>query len=278
MPVTGETRRPARSRAGELGRGALELRRERVGAVAAASARRLRVRGRRGDPDARLAVVGREHPDQRAVGHDQLDALPRDAGVVRVEHRAAVGPLLGERRPDRAGDPRPEPVGPDDVPRVDRRQRAGPVLPVYADDPAVCVAADPGDGEPRAEGGPGVDGRVDQQRVDHLAAGRDEQVDARRVLDGPADGLAGGGEPHLTQRGCAAREHVAEQAPALQLDDAGARQLVGRDRVGREERAVHHPDVVAEPGEQQRGGCARSAGSDDHDVVAVPVSFSFPRR
>ncbi len=57
----------------------------------------------------------------------------------------------------------------------------------------------------------------------------------------------------------------------MQLDDAGAGQLVGRDRVGREERAVDEEHVVPLPREQHGGGGPGGAGSDHDDVVAMAL-------
>ena len=74
-------------------------------------------------------------------------------------------------------------------------------------------------------------------------------------------------ERDLPRRRRAAREYRIEQPPTRQLHDAAAGDAMRRQRVARLHGPVDERDVVARPGQQQRGRCARAASSDDHDVV-----------
>src|SRR6266545_4310597 len=57
----------------------------------------------------------------------------------------------------------------------------------------------------------------------------------------------------------------------MQLHHAGARDLMCREGVGREDGPVDQHHVVAEAGQKQRGGRTRGARTHDDDVMAVMV-------
>src|SRR6266542_2577899 len=57
----------------------------------------------------------------------------------------------------------------------------------------------------------------------------------------------------------------------MQLYHAGARDLMCREGVGREDGPVDQHHVVAEAGQKQRGGRTRGARTHDDDVMAVMV-------
>jgi hypothetical protein len=57
-----------------------------------------------------------------------------------------------------------------------------------------------------------------------------------------------------------------ENTPASELDNAGAHEGVGRDRIAAVATAVDREHTKASSREKQRGGCAGAPGSDNDDV------------
>ena len=68
------------------------------------------------------------------------------------------------------------------------------------------------------------------------------------------DGVRVGERRAVNGRG-AGGAHAVEQPPAVELQDAGAHQRVGRQRVGAEARAVDERDAHAAAGQEHGGGC-----------------------
>ena len=213
--------------------------------------------------------MGREHAGEGPLGDEELDAAPGNAGVVGVLGRAARRAGLVDGGVDQTGDPRPEAVGADDVAGTDLDPAAGAVLPGHPHHPAVPVALHPGHGDAGAHVGAGVLRGGGEDRVQHIPPRRDEEVDPGLVLDRPADRLTSGIEGDLPDGRSTAVEDFVEQPPAAELDDAAARDRMGRHGVAREGRLVHDHHVMSEASEQH-GGC-RPGDSSPHDDDIVPT-------
>jgi hypothetical protein len=157
-----------------------------------------------------------------------------DAGVVGVLGRAVRRADLGERGADRAGDPRSQAVGADDVAGADIDPGAGAIMPVHPNHPAAPVPLHTGHGDAGAQlgAGPLRGGRHD--RVQHVPPRRDEKVDPGLVLDLPADRSTEGMEGDLPDGRGAAVQDLVQQTPAAQLDNAAARDRMRRHCVARE--------------------------------------------
>ena len=123
---------------------------------------------------------------------------------------------LRERSIDRAGDARAATVGADDEPRRDVYS-AVHVAAVNTRDPAVEAARYAVNGHARHQCCPSLHGGIDEQRVEDVAARRDQHVDVEAVLDRARHRRARAVEHDLTDRGCAGIEHCRQQSPAGQL-------------------------------------------------------------
>jgi hypothetical protein len=167
--------------------------------------------------------VGGEHAGERPLGDEELDATPRDAGVVGVLGSAARRAGLGDRRVDRAGDPRAQAVGTDDPAGGELDRGAGAVMPGHPHHPAVPFPAHAGHGDAGAHLGAGVFRGGRQERIQHVPPRRHDQVGPGFLLDHPAHRLAAGVEGDLPDRWRATVQDRLEQSPAAQLDDAAAR-------------------------------------------------------
>jgi hypothetical protein len=84
---------------------------------------------------------------------------------------------------------------------------------------------------------------------------------------GRREGSEGPGEVERLAQRRGAGTLVTGERVGRQLDDATARDAMGRQRVARLRGPVDECDVVPRPGQQQRGRGAGTAGSDDDDVV-----------
>jgi hypothetical protein len=129
------------------------------------------------------------------------------------------------------------------------------------------VAQHAGGGAPLPDLSTRVARGVGEQRVEYVAARREQHVDPGAVLDSPDGEHSVEAERGLPRRWRAAREYPIEQPPTRQLHDPTARDAMRRQRVARLHGLVDESDIVARPGQQQRGRCPRAARSDDHDVV-----------
>jgi len=119
---------------------------------------------------------------------------------------------------------------------------------------ALPVAAHAGHGDAGAHLGAGPLRGGCEDRVQHVPAGRDEQVDPGLVLDGPADRLAKGVEGDLPDGRGATVEDLVQQSPAVQLDHAAARDRMGGQGVAGKGCPVHDHHVMAQTGQQHGGG------------------------
>ena len=115
-----------------------------------------------------------------------------------------------------------------------------------------------------------------QDRVEDVAAGREEVVDAGAVLDRHGAVEPGRPEGDLADRRGAARDDPVEQPPAGELDDAAAGDGVRRQRVRRRRPAVEqrHPQSAVRQEAGRRG--AGAARADDDGVVLVLSSGHPP--
>ena len=95
--------------------------------------------------------------------------------------------------------------------------------------------------------------RPEQDRVEHVAAGREQVVDPARSLTALDELRRPGVEGDRADRRGAAGDDRVEQAPAGELHDAAAGDGVGREGVARELGPVDDHDVEALAGEQHRG-------------------------
>jgi hypothetical protein len=206
--------------------------------------------------------------------------VSRTRAVGRSRHTASHRPRPGcadDHRAHRSRHPGRESVRPDDEPGLDFHRGAGAVPAVHAGGAPPVIEADSGDVDALSHVDAGPGGGVGHDGVEDVAAGRDEQVHARLVLDRERRGLAGRGERDLPDRRCPTGEDIAQEAPAVELDDPGSRELMGGRRVRREDRLVDQDHVVSQPAQQQRGGRARSPGTDHDDVAAVHVGVLHSR-
>ena len=178
----------------------------------------------------------------------------------------ACRPTCSTGASTRRGDRRTHAVGADDEPGVDAERAAVGAGAGHAVRAAVAAAGEPGDGDAEANVGARFAGGGGEDRIDHGSPRRVEGVDAVRRLDGDRhDGVLVGKRHAVNGRG-AGGAHAVEQSPAVELQDSGAHQRVGRRRVGAEPRAVDEGDAYAAAGEEHGGGCARDTGADDDHV------------
>jgi len=212
-----------------------------------------------------------EHAGEGAIGDDQLDTVPGDAGVVGVLGRAVVAAVLDDLGSDRTSHPGPQAVGSHDELGVDLHWGTAAVTSVHAGGPAGIVQVDAADRDAEPHVGARGGGRLGHQGVEEVAPRRDEQVHAGFVLDRPGRRVVVHGEGDVPDGRCPAVQHGLEQPPTVQLHDAGAGDLMRRDRVCREDRPVGEDDVVSETGEQQRGGGTGGTCTNDDNVVAMTV-------
>jgi hypothetical protein len=256
---------------GERRRDMLEHAVEPMGRVVGAPAGRERHVGRRTHPDAGLAGVRGEDAGECPVAQEELDARPGDAPVVGVVRRAVGRPGIDDRRAHRPGDLRAQAVGAHHDVGVDIHGLAVGAAGDQTHHPPRSVPAQAGDRRAQPQRGAGVGRGPGDDGVEGVAAGCDQEVDAGRVLDPAGLRALGGVERHVADGGGAARQDIAQQAPALELDHAAAGDGVGRERVARERRSVEHDHVVAHAGQQHGRGGAAGAGADDGDVVSGAV-------
>jgi hypothetical protein len=127
-------------------------------------------------------------------------------------------------------------------------------MPVHAHHPALPVPAHAGHGDASAHLGAGLFRGGGKDGVQHVPAGRDEQVDPGLVLDRPGDRLATGVEGDLPDGRSATVEDFVEQPPAVELDNAAARDRMRRQGVAGEGRLVHDRHVMPQTGQQHGGG------------------------
>jgi hypothetical protein len=215
--------------------------------------------------------MGREHPGERPLGDEELDATPGDAGIVGVLDRPARRASLGDRGADRAGDPRPQTVGADDPAGAELDRSAGAVMPGHPHHPAAPVAPHPGHRDPRAHLGTGPLGSGHQERVQHIPPRRHETVDPGLVLDRPADRLATGIERDLPDGRSTTVQDRIEQPPAAQLHHTAARDRMRRHGVAREGRLVHDHHVMPQPSQQHGGGRSGDASAHHNHVITAAV-------
>ena len=149
-----------------------------------------------------------------------------------------------------------------------RTGSATAVAALDADHPTGAVADDARDARAVVERRAGRAGGVDEDRIEHRAAGRVEGVDTVGRLDRDPHLLVGERERRRAHRRSAGGDDVVEHAPAVELHDPQAHQGVGRQRVGPVSAAVDDEHVETGAGEEHRGGGAGGAGADDDDVVA----------
>jgi hypothetical protein len=100
------------------------------------------------------------------------------------------GPLVralladtADRGTGRAGHPRPQAVGADDVAAAEVDRSVGAVMPADPGDPAAAVALHAGHGDAGAYVGAGPLGGRREDRVQHVPPRRDDEVDPGLVLD-----------------------------------------------------------------------------------------------
>ena len=120
--------------------------------------------------------MGREHTAEGPVAEVVLEVRPvaRHVGVVG----RSEGRLGAERgRAHRPGDPRAQPVGPDDKTPTEL-EGAGAVAGHHPGDPTRARPGDALDRDAHPDVGARGAGRVDEQRVQHGAPGRHQGVDA----------------------------------------------------------------------------------------------------
>ena len=166
-----------------------------------------------------------------------------------------------------AGDRRAQPVGAHGDPGADLERRAALVPPDNAGHPSVAVAAQAGDSHAEAHLGAGIPGGIDQDRVEHGAAGGVEGVDAGTRFDGYVNAILAIVEHAPSHRRGSGGGDLVEQAPAGKLQHPCAHEGVGRDGVGAVLAAVDHQDPQARLGQDHRGGGSGRPGPDDDDVV-----------
>ena len=259
----------------QVGRAILQGGQQCLGPVGTGGQHRRQLAGRADQPDGGLAMVGREHAGEGLVAEVELEAVPRHPADVRVEAGAARCVRLQDARPDQVRRAGADAVGADHEPGGQLEAARGARL-VGEDSghPAVRAPDDVGHGRPGHQRGTRADRSVGEDRVQDVAAGREHHVDACLVLDRQPERSVGPLAVLLEQdgahRGRAAVEHVTQQPPPRQLDDAAADQRVGRGGVAGQLGPVQQQDVVAGPSQQHRGGCSGGPGPDDDDVVVAP--------
>jgi hypothetical protein len=107
-------------------------------------------------------------------------------------------------------------------------------MPGYPGDPAAAVALHAGHGDARAQVGAGPLRGGREDRVQHVAPGRHDEVDPGLVLDRAGHRPAAGIEGDLPDGRSATGQDRGEQPPAAELDNAAAGDRMGRDRVAGE--------------------------------------------
>ena len=215
--------------------------------------------------------MGREHAGERPLGDEELDTAPWDAAVVGVLGRAARPASLVDGGIDQTGDPRPQAVGADDVAGTDLDPLAGAIMSGHPDHPAVPVSLQPGHGDAAVHLGAGLFGGGGEERVQHVPARRDQEVDPGLVLDRPGGRRTSGVEGDLPDGRSPTVEDFVEQPPAAELDDAAAGDRMRGHGVAREGRLVHDHHVTPETGEQHGGGRPGDSSAHDDDIVTAAV-------
>ena len=211
----------------------------------------------------------------------ELEAVPGHPADVGVEAGAARLVRLPHRRPEQLRHPGADAVGADHQSRG--QPPAGAVRPACQDTahPAVSVPDDVAHRRPGQQRGAGPDRGVGEDRVQDVAPGREHHVDAGLVLDREAERLGRAVAVLLEQDRadgrCAAVEHLVQQPPPGQLDDATADQRVGRVGVARQLRPVHDDHVVAGAGQEHCGRGPGGPGPDDDHVVVGPATAAGQR-
>ena len=268
MPRTVDVRSASVPRRSDsAGAAAREHRVERRVERAMRVAEPLGVVGGRADPDAGLAVVGREDAGERPVAEVVLDRRPV-AGEVRVVRRAAAAWRTSVNGgADRAGDARADARRRRrrTEPRCPRgRRRCRPRTPV---DPAAGVTSHAVDGHAGHQAGTGRDGGSTSKASRTWRRGATSMSTPQRSLIVRVDGRAAGVELDLANRRCARVEHVPAAGPSGQAAPRRCGRSRGSTACRSGKRAVDEHHVVAGRGEQHRGGRAGASGADDDDVV-----------
>ena len=164
-----------------------------------------------------------------------------------------------------AGHPGPKAVGADDESGRDPDRLPLGVVADDAGDPAQ-VTGDAGDRHAGPHLGAGLDGGVDQQLVEDMTPGGDQEVDTGTALDLTVDDIAAHVEADAADRGGTGVQDGVEQPPTGELHHPTPGDRMGRQRVAGEGRPVDHDDPVALAGQEHGEGGAGAAGADDHDV------------
>ena len=118
----------------------------------------------------------------------------------------------------------------------------------------------------KSEGGTGLLRGIDQQAVDDGAPRGVETVNVRLRFDWHRDDLVAVVKRGRSHHRRAGRLDSLENAPARQLDNTGAHECVGRDRVAPVVTAVDRKHTETPSREEQRGGGAGATSSDNDDV------------
>ena len=227
--------------------------------------------------DAGLSVVGRDHTGHGVGAEVPLVAVQVQPGPVAVGARARSGARAHGARVHAPRDRRADAIGPDD----EAGTRLEPV-PVgrpgaHTGHPPAAVTGDVGDGGPEAELGAGLTRGVDEDRIEHGPSRRVQGVDTGGRLDVDGDGLAGVAERGPPDRRRSGGDDLVEEAPARELQHAGAHQAVRRQCVGAVVATVDDEHVEAGTGEEECRRRARGAGADDDDV-GVGLVHGMPLR
>ena len=130
------------------------------------------------------------------------------------------------------------------------------------------VAEQLDDAEAVADAGAGLDRGVHEHAVEQRAPGGEEPGHAVLRLDRHVDALVFVVEDRAVHERRARRDDPLEHPEARELEDAGAHQGVGRQRVGAVGAPVHGEHAQAAAGEQHRRGRPRGARPDHERVVA----------
>ena len=151
----------------------------------------------------------------------------------------------------------------------------GPVPKGHARDTPTGVGHGPGDRHSGLHGGTGLLGRLQQDRIQDVAAGREDEVEPALDLELALDASVWKHEGGRSDGWRAAGQHVLEQAPSVELHDATTGQGMGRQGVAGEVGSIDEGNVEALAGEQHRRRGARHSGADDDDVVRVMGVVAF---
>ncbi len=216
-------------------------------------------------------VVGAHGGHPAAGPLVQLHAVGGHVGpvrVVRAGHERVPHPV---RRRHQPGDGGAHAVRAHHQPCVFGEGPA-PVPAFDPGDPARPVPPQPGHPAAVAELGPGLDGRVHQQRVQNPAPRGELRPLARHAAGAPLDADVGDLVDGSFQRRAARRADAVQHSPAGEGGDPGLVDEVRGEGVGAVRRLVEQEDPVARAGQQQGGGRTGAARPDHDDVVHAAAS------